>query len=100
MFPYLKNSLFEYLNSIIHKLCQIVIYSVFIPAYSSNSGCFNGREMTIYNQRDRQKVPQPSVRVEEIPTLREIYNQEYPPYFDFDGMIFHQHALFIILTLK
>lgn len=47
--------------------------------------CFNDKEMTIYNQRDGQAVPQPSVRVEEIPTLSEIYNGDYPPvYFDFD----------------
>ena len=43
--------------------------------------------MTIYDPKDRdQVVPQPSISVDEIPTLSEIYQQDDAPvYYDFDG---------------
>ena len=56
--------------------------------------------MTIYNPRDRQAVPQPSVSVEEIPTLSEIYKQDYPPvYYDIDGKYYPRHVNPLIMLI-
>ena len=79
--------------STVHLYFYSVIHEVL-------TDCFNDKEMTIYNQRDGQAVPQPSVRVEEIPTLSEIYNGDYPPiYFDFDGMIGKGYIFKVLLYL-
>ena len=87
------------LSTVCVRLSTVHLY-VYSVIHEVLTDCFNDKEMTIYNQRDGQAVPQPSVRVEEIPTLSEIYNEDYPPvYFDFDGMIGKSNIFTLLLYL-